>query len=615
MWAYILLVIIIASLVYARKRIFNYGRFLRHFGEYVFDLHRDLNSGERFDVGAGYRLVPDRERLLHMVWHCAVYLPVFVVFIVGLVIGADAEDLLFFVAVAMATVSLEICIGIILSKARDLQELSRQTQRALDNHQIDGQELRGWIKYFMVRHRAGKEGLAKSAFVTAISLVLFGSIVGVEAVRMRAHSSEHTTEAMEDFLERNPPKKKDASHETSLSAAEKSTEKTSTPDKRPASSWLSAWFTSKPMPSKGSKERLMLDLGHNADPWTEPSALLTFAVIASGLLFAMANVKLWVQTRASLETEDAMDHFKRSADAIQAYNDDPVFHLSEHALHRRRAQQKNSKLILFEANDPDGLVCSVNDANVFTLDRIVNLQKAIYQLPRGVSSRSDDLAQPLLRIWNSASAKILVSVERTKDSSNELSPLEHQVCVLLLLINEYFSSKNHPDCLSQRLGRRKDSSVLFFSEPDAPHGELSLWHPFQFTLNEVVYKTLGHLIAAEKAKFFDDRDAASEILETEDVARVMEIGAKFKDCDELTWIRKLPAVALEGVKAKFTPDGQMREKLLNTGDLILIEFSPANFFGPKNGDGLLGKDNLLGSVLMECRDSIRLNSGSGQESS
>ena len=162
------------------------GRFLFFaFPAFIFDVHHRWIT---FDIGAEHRRPHDRHRFLHMSWHCVVYLPVLVVGCVAWVLGAGWEDIAFFVFVAVSTVSLEICIGVILSKATEIEDLSRQTKRVL--RKPDTYLIRDWLEYFAARHRTTRIGLAKAGLVTCLSLVLYGSIVGIETQRIKAHSME-----------------------------------------------------------------------------------------------------------------------------------------------------------------------------------------------------------------------------------------------------------------------------------------------------------------------------------------------------------------------------------------------------------------------------------------
>lgn len=277
------------------------------FSQFLFDVHDDIDQRGRLDVGDPHRLKHDRERILHAVWHSVVYLPVVVVAAVAYVLDADEQDIYFFVMVASATVSLEICIGIILDKSRGLQDLSRQTRRALRQYEVDsvasddakrvGNSLHGWIDYLRLRHSAAREGVAKAALVTAVSVVLFGSIVGIEATRMRDHSAETRQSNIANWL---------MQHTAVIDDTQ--IDPTSDP---------TGYY-------QDLAEQLIED---TEKPHGDGTQL--FAAILSTIMFFLATVKLWIQTRSCLETTDAMDRFGTGEEAKRAFLIDPIFHLVE----------------------------------------------------------------------------------------------------------------------------------------------------------------------------------------------------------------------------------------------------------------------------------------------
>lgn len=61
-------------------------------------------------------------------------------------------------------------------------------------------------------------------------------------------------------------------------------------------------------------------------------------------------------------------------------------------------------------------------------------------------------------------------------------------------------------------------------------------------------------------------------------------------------------VMYEGVKAKFTQNPELREKLLRTGNAVLVEDSNKDMYW---GGGLEGSANQLGHILMQLRDELR----------
>ena len=117
-----------------------------------------------------------------------------------------------------------------------------------------------------------------------------------------------------------------------------------------------------------------------------------------------------------------------------------------------------------------------------------------------------------------------------------------------------------------------------------------------------------------KAKCFHDDETAEKILQTEDVARVKELGRMVTGYDDHVWSGIRQIVVYEGLIGKFTQNQELCETLLATGDAILAECAVKDRIW---GIGLSMKDpnrfdmaqwngqNLLGYTLVMVRDRIR----------
>ena len=66
----------------------------------------------------------------------------------------------------------------------------------------------------------------------------------------------------------------------------------------------------------------------------------------------------------------------------------------------------------------------------------------------------------------------------------------------------------------------------------------------------------------------------------------------------------------QGLKAKFTQHEDLREKLLSTGDAIIVEHTKKDTYwgdGGDQGTGEIGK-NVLGKLLVRVREEIKKSS-------
>ena len=114
-----------------------------------------------------------------------------------------------------------------------------------------------------------------------------------------------------------------------------------------------------------------------------------------------------------------------------------------------------------------------------------------------------------------------------------------------------------------------------------------------------------------KAICFQDEAVAEQILKTDDVARIKELGRIVSGYNENIWNGMRQLIVYEGLVAKFSQNGALKERLLQTGDALLAECAVYDRIW---GIGLSMKDekrfdisqwNLLGYALMMVRNKIK----------
>jgi len=263
----------------------DFFRFLFDISSYdIAPLDLSDNARKKLNMGRG----------LHWAWHSVVFVPVVVVCVVAYVLKAPPSEVMFFGSLATGTVSLEICIGIILSKVSHLEDLSRQVAHICTDE--NREDFRQWIDYFQRRHHAGRVGVAKAALVTTISVVLFSSIVGVETMRMQSHI-EPTVERISPLLKSNTK-----SEPKELAA-------------------------------------LVCECLHH--PSVNKETLLTTAASLASCLFLISTLKLWIQTRESLERRDPIDRFESAEDAITSLEQSHIAHLIDSSAKMRTRESAN----------------------------------------------------------------------------------------------------------------------------------------------------------------------------------------------------------------------------------------------------------------------------------
>ena len=139
----------------------------------------------------------------------------------------------------------------------------------------------------------------------------------------------------------------------------------------------------------------------------------------------------------------------------------------------------------------------------------------------------------------------------------------------------------------------------------------SQWYDVYFEVDGVQYHTTEQYMMASKARLFGDEETLREILNAYSPAEHKKLGRKVKGFDAVIWDEKKLDIVVEGNKAKFGQNPDLKEFLLATDNAILVEASPYDKIwgigldreGALNGsvedwDG----ENLLGCALMEVRD-------------
>ena len=155
--------------------------------------------------------------------------------------------------------------------------------------------------------------------------------------------------------------------------------------------------------------------------------------------------------------------------------------------------------------------------------------------------------------------------------------------------------------------------IICFHNPDEEYGFLSNWYHSEFIESEIVFSSMEQYMMYEKAVCFHDKEIASQILKTEDVAEIKQLGRAVKKYDENVWNGMRQLIVYEGLMAKFSQNENLRNHLKDTKDAILAECAVKDRIW---GIGLsmtdpdrLDKDkwrgqNLLGYTLMMVRSKL-----------
>ncbi len=142
------------------------------------------------------------------------------------------------------------------------------------------------------------------------------------------------------------------------------------------------------------------------------------------------------------------------------------------------------------------------------------------------------------------------------------------------------------------------SEAIRFYGVRGPYGWLSNFSPHGFVRHERFWPTVEHYFQAHKAA---DDNLGEHILAAPTPGEAKRRGRSVAIVDHWNTVRD--AVMYQGVLAKFDQHPSLKDKLLATGDAVLIEHTRNDRYWGDGGDGT-GR-NRLGEILMEVRDTLR----------
>lgn len=141
---------------------------------------------------------------------------------------------------------------------------------------------------------------------------------------------------------------------------------------------------------------------------------------------------------------------------------------------------------------------------------------------------------------------------------------------------------------------------------------LSNFHASPLVENDLHFLQVEQYFMFHKANFFQDETSMAKILAAKTPSEAKALGREIKPFDE-RWAEVRYAVMYQGNLLKYQQNPTLRDKLLATGNKILVEANPVD---PIWGVGLAEDDpraacpafwqgkNLLGLCLMEVRAQI-----------
>lgn len=154
----------------------------------------------------------------------------------------------------------------------------------------------------------------------------------------------------------------------------------------------------------------------------------------------------------------------------------------------------------------------------------------------------------------------------------------------------------------------KEDFVLFWG------GTYSQWCPSPFKIDGIEYNCCEQYMMAKKALVFNDHEAYEQIMSTKSPRDQKAIGRRVKNFDASVWSPISREVVYQANYAKFTQNPKMREELMATGEMEIVEASPEDKIW---GIGLHETDprawdkstwqgtNWLGEAIMQVRKKLK----------
>lgn len=161
---------------------------------------------------------------------------------------------------------------------------------------------------------------------------------------------------------------------------------------------------------------------------------------------------------------------------------------------------------------------------------------------------------------------------------------------------------------------KKTKKFLFFYSNKEIYSQ---WYKCSFIHNGQEYNCAEQAMMAEKAKLFNDHSSFLKIINSSNPKEQKELGRQIKSFNQNVWDQKKEKIIYEINYSKFNQNEKLKQELLDTNILILVEASPTDKIW---GIGLDENDpraedidkwqglNLLGEAIMTVRYNLQKSS-------
>jgi ribA/ribD-fused uncharacterized protein len=158
--------------------------------------------------------------------------------------------------------------------------------------------------------------------------------------------------------------------------------------------------------------------------------------------------------------------------------------------------------------------------------------------------------------------------------------------------------------------------MLFFFSPNGTKGYLSNFYSSKFIVDNIEYNCTEQFFMKFKQQMFDpnNKRLATLILNEVEPRQIKKYGRMVNNYNEKKWSEARYNVMCIALKHKFTQNKELKQKLLDTGNLFLVEASPFDkIWGIGLSEDVARKtycdewpgENLLGRALMDTREYLK----------
>jgi ribA/ribD-fused uncharacterized protein len=151
-------------------------------------------------------------------------------------------------------------------------------------------------------------------------------------------------------------------------------------------------------------------------------------------------------------------------------------------------------------------------------------------------------------------------------------------------------------------------TIYFYSSTENSYGCFSNFSRHGFELDGVYWPTSEHFFQAQK---FVGTPYAETIRQAKTPKQAAEMGRDPARPLRADWEQVKDDVMRRGVLRKFETHADIRSVLLSTGDELIVENAPGDYYWGCGRDGT--GQNRLGQILMEVRQRLREKQNSHKE--